>query len=248
MLCLFLVLGAGVVRVSEAGLSLQAGAGMEFLGTNYQMIFSPDHFQTTLLQTTLALASITLAEERWEVEVSGAWSNWNASGEWETTGQPAYSTEPFFFADQRQVSIQVRTRIWGAWDLGADFHNYAVRHYSEAAEFLAYEDNRAGVRLFFTPWKNESVRIQLEGACLPWAVMRLTQQVWTDHSTAVLQPFFLEGRGAGGEAAVRLDYQDAAGWGLGIRYAFGWLAFPDLGGGSLLRKEGILAGVLTWRW
>lgn len=239
---------AGALVCATAGLgqaAWEAGAGMEYFTLNTEFKDSAGLTYRSILQGTLTHARASWSASGWMAAVTGGWSDWNVSGEWQIPGWPIQTADAFGWAAQTQWSAEAHYRFLYGFTAGARFSQRDLKHHDGFNRniYLRYQEQNWEGMLGYQWQPAPSLTISAAAGFSPASAVTFYQHMYYPDIGYEVIRFETRRTGVRWQGRLAFRYRDSAGWGLDLDYALARSAFG--GTPAVSATTGGIAGALV---
>lgn len=198
------------------------GGGMDYFTAKTVVIDEEDRFYHTVLQSTLMKSSVAFESDAFRVGLSGGWSDWSVSGEWQGTNVEHVAYDPFGWLGQQLIEADVEVYPFRFIALRVSAAEHRVRHYDSESDrtFLNYKMQTMHIGLDYVFYQDGSLKMKIGGAYGPKTTLVVEQDTLIPDEEFSVHYYNDSGEGHSWQGHFQFDYQDSAGWGLRVDYYY----------------------------
>jgi hypothetical protein len=217
------VILAGLITLLAAGSAWaewEVGPGMRYESQQVYVRDTQGYYFRTDLQELLGTISAKYTEGPWQAQLTGAWADWNPTGDWQGSNLDITSMNPFYWEWQEALTLTAAYTLWRGLSVGVGYSDTSVRHYRGDDQFtyLQYRTRAAEVLANYLAYQGNGWEFSATAAYAPYAAFA----AYVNSNVPAAYPSVTELDTAGTGTRWRGSLQGAYRfpWGLGVELVY----------------------------
>ncbi|NTV52867.1 MAG: hypothetical protein HGA76_07650 [Candidatus Firestonebacteria bacterium] len=246
-----LCLAGGFFVLLPAGASVaevEVGPGLRFESQQVYVRDAQGRYFQTNLQETLGTLCVRDNEGPWQAQITGAWADWNPSGDWQGSNFDQTALDTFYWERQANVSASLVYEVWAGVSVGAGYADTSVRHYRGDDQFtyLQYRTRTLEALLQYSLHPTCELAFSATAAYAPYAVLEVHVNSNVPENYPAVHALDLAGGGTRWRGSLQGIYRFPWGLGVDLVYEQGFARFSAPGPAEeVTLRFGRLSGYLV---